>query len=607
MKKIHKVEKITDLKDMFYKATEKYAERPAYMYKTDEPGKFRKILYKEFRKDVDSLGTTLVNLGLKDKRIAIISENRYEWQVAYLAITCGTGVVVPLDKSLPTNEIESLIVRSGVEAIFYSDKYDDIMKNIKSRNTTDLRYYISMDLSEKTDSILSQKELIEKGKKLIESGNNKFLEAKIDVDKMAIMLFTSGTTAKSKAVMLSQKNICANLMDIAAVIETTEQDVALSFLPLHHTFECTVGFLAQINKGVCIVFCRGIRHIADDIKDFGITVMLSVPALYESMYKQLMRKIEKQGKKELLNKGLKISNTLMKLGVDMRRKIFSDIHENLGGRLRLFVNGAAALDKEVEKGFNDLGIITVQGYGLTETSPVISAGNDFYRKVGSVGKVFPSLKVKIIDKDEDGVGEIIVKGPSVMLGYYNNEEATKEVLKDGWFHTGDLGYFDKNDFLYLAGRKKTVIVLKNGKNIYPEEMETLVNRIDGVKESMIYGKTDRDDDVKICAKVVYDAENLKKTYELDEKEEIKEFIWKKIKEINKTMPAYKYIKELTITEEELQYARESAFQYSRGDDDVLLRELGFESVINKIQNGEIKIEGKDLLIMKESDVLGVLE
>ena len=551
MKKIHKVEKITDLKDMFYKATEKYAERPAYMYKTDEPGKFRKILYKEFRKDVDSLGTTLVNLGLKDKRIAIISENRYEWQVAYLAITCGTGVVVPLDKSLPTNEIESLIVRSGVEAIFYSDKYDDIMKNIKSRNTTDLRYYISMDLSEKTDSILSQKELIEKGKKLIESGNNKFLEAKIDVDKMAIMLFTSGTTAKSKAVMLSQKNICANLMDIAAVIETTEQDVALSFLPLHHTLECTVGFLAQINKGVCIVFCRGIRHIADDIKDFGITVMLSVPALYESMYKQLMRKIEKQGKKELLNKGLKISNTLMKLGVDMRRKIFSDIHENLGGRLRLFVNGAAALDKEVEKGFNDLGIITVQGYGLTETSPVISAGNDFYRKVGSVGKVFPSLKVKIIDKDKDGVGEIIVKGPSVMLGYYNNEEATKEVLKDGWFHTGDLGYFDKNDFLYLAGRKKTVIVLKNGKNIYPEEMETLVNRIDGVKESMIYGKPDRDDDVKICAKVVYDVENLKKTYELDEKEEIKEFIWKKIKEINKTMPAYKYIKELTITEEEL--------------------------------------------------------
>lgn len=551
MKKLHKIEKITDLKEMFNRAATRYANKPAYLYKTDEPGKFREILYKQFKEDVDSLGTKLIDLGLKNKRIAIISENRYEWQVAYLAVTCGTGVVVPLDKSLPANEIESLIIRSGVEAIFYSNKYDEIMKDIKSRNTTDLRYYISMDLDEKTETVLSQKELIKKGKKLIESGNTKFLDAKIDTEKMSVMLFTSGTTAKSKAVMLSQKNICANLTDIAAVIETTEKDIALSFLPLHHTLECTVGFLAQINKGVTIVFCRGIRHIAEDIKDFKITIMLSVPALYESMYKQLMRKIEKQGKKELLNKGIKISNTLMKLGVDMRRKIFSDIHESLGGNLRLFVNGAAALDKEVEKGFNDIGIVTVQGYGLTETSPVISAGNDFYRRIGSIGKVFPSLKVKLVDKDKDGVGEIAVKGPSVMLGYYNDIEATKEVLRDGWFYTGDLGYFDKDDFLYITGRKKNVIVLKNGKNIYPEEMETIVNRIDGVKESMIYGKPDRDDDVKICVKVVYDKDNFKKTYNLEKEEEIKEFLWKKIKEINKTMPPYKYIKELIVTQEEL--------------------------------------------------------
>ena len=550
MKK-HKIEKITDLKDMLNKIYEKYGNKPAYRYKTDEPGKFREILYKQFKEEIDDLGTALIDLGLKDKRIAIISENRYEWHIAYLAVTCGTGVVVPLDKSLPANEIESLIIRSGVEAIFYSKKYDDIMKDIKSRNTTDLRFYISMDLDEKTDTILAQKELIKKGKKLIESGNNKFLEAKIDNEKMGIMLFTSGTTAKSKAVMLSHKNICTNIMDIASVIETTEKDVILSFLPLHHTFECTVGFLAQIYKGTTFVFCRGIRHIAEDIKDFHVTAMISVPALFESMYRQLMKKVEKQGKLELLNKGIKISNTLLKFGVDMRRKIFSDIHESLGGNLRLFVNGAAGLDKEVEKGFNDLGIITVQGYGLTETSPVISAGNDFYRRVGSIGKVFPSVKVKIIDKDKDGVGEIIVKGPSVMLGYYNNEEATKEVLKDGWFYTGDLGYFDKDDFLYITGRKKTVIVLKNGKNIYPEEMETLVNRIDGVKESMIYGKPDRDDDVKICVKIVYDSEIMKKTYKLENEEDIKDFIWQKVKEINKTMPPYKYIKELIITNEEL--------------------------------------------------------
>ena len=369
---------------------------------------------------------------------------------------------------------------------------------------------------------------------------------------MGIMLFTSGTTAKSKAVMLSHKNICTNLMDIAAVIKLTEEDRLLSFLPLHHTFECTVGFLYPISKGCSIAFCGGVRHLSSDISDYKITAMISVPALYEVMYKRLIKEIEKKGKKELLDKGTKISGVLMKFGVDMRKKIFSEIHEKFGGKLRLFVNGGAALDKEVEKGFNDLGIVTVQGYGLTETSPVISAGNDFYRRVGSIGKVFPSLKVKIINKDKDGIGEIIVKGPSVMLGYYNNEEATKEVLKDGWFYTGDLGYFDKDNFLFISGRSKNVIVLKNGKNIFPEEMETLLCRIEGVKEAMVYGKPEeKDDDVKICAKIVYDKDIMKETYNLENEEEIKELLWEKVKEINKTMPAYKYIKEIIITTEEL--------------------------------------------------------
>lgn len=551
MKKINKFDKIIDLKDMLAQSAEKFGDKPAYIFKTETPGEFRTILYKELKEQVDSLGTMLMNMGLEGKRIAVIGENRYEWNVAYLAITCGTGIVVPLDKALPTNEIESLIIRSGVEAIFYSSAYDETMKNIKSRNTTDLRYYISMDLEEKKDEILSQSELIVKGKKLLDEGNRKFIDAKIDAEKMGIMLFTSGTTSKSKAVMLSHKNICANLMDIAAVIKLTEADTLLSFLPLHHTFECTVGFLYPLYSGSKIAFCGGIRHIAEDIKDYKVTAMISVPALFENMYKKLMKGIEKKGKAEMVEKGVKISNILMKFGVDMRRKIFSEVHENFGGQLRLFVNGAAALDKEVEKGFNDLGIQTVQGYGLTETSPVISAGNDFDRRVGSIGKVFPSLKVKIMNKDKDGVGEIAVKGPSVMLGYYNNEEATKEVLKDGWFYTGDLGYFDKDNFLYISGRCKTVIVLKNGKNIFPEEMETLVNRIDGVKESMIYGKPDKDDDVKICVKVVYNSDIMRDTYGLEDAEEIKEHLWAKIKEINKTMPAYKYIREIIVTEEEL--------------------------------------------------------
>lgn len=550
MKKLHEFEKFKDLKDMLNKSTEKFADKTAYRLKI-EPGKYKDISYKELKADVDALGTELIEMGLKDKRIAIISENRYEWSMAYLAVVTGTGVVVPLDKSLPANEIESLMIRSGVEAIFYSKKYDEIMKDIRMRNTTDIRYYISMDLDSNSENILSQKELIRKGRELLESGNQKFVSADIDAEKMQIMLFTSGTTAKSKAVMLSHKNICADLMDIAAVIKLTPEDTMLSFLPLHHTFECTVGFLYPISKGCRIVFCDGIRHIAENIKEYQVSAMISVPILFENMYYKVMKSVEKKGKLPKLQKGIKISNLLLKFGVDKRREIFSEIHDQFGGKLRLFVNGAAALDPKVEKGLNELGITTFQGYGLTESSPVVAAENDFEQRIGSVGKVFPSLKVKIINKNKEGIGEIIVKGPTVMLGYYQNEEATKETIKDGWLYTGDLGYLDKDDFLFITGRKKDVIVLKNGKNVYPEEMENLVNRIPGIKESMVYGRKDKDDDITICVKIVYDPDIMKENYQVEDEEQIKEVLWKKIKEINKTMPAYKYIREIMVTQEEL--------------------------------------------------------
>ena len=553
-KKLHKFRKITDLKDMINQSAEKFGDKPAFKYKTETPGQFDAITYKQFLDEINSLGTKLIDMGLKGKRIAVISENRYEWCLAYMATVCGTGIVVPLDKLLPANELESLIVRSGVEAIFYSSKYDEIMKDIKQRQTTDIRYYISMDLDKRQDGVYSQKELVEKGKELIDGGNRKFLDAEIDREAMSFMLFTSGTTAMSKAVMLSHKNIVTNLMDIASVLNLDENDTLLSFLPLHHTFECTVGFLYVMYRGASIAYCEGVRHIANNIKEYQITAMISVPALYENMYKRLMKNIEKKGKLQEVEKLMKLTGMLSKVGIDFRKKIFKEIHDGLGGHLRLLVNGAAALSAEVEKGFNDLGIKTVQGYGLTETSPVLSAGTDFEQEIGSVGKVFPSVKLKIVNKDENGIGEIHVKGPTVMLGYYQNEEATKEVLDSkGWFNTGDLGYVDKKGFLFLCGRKKSVIVLKNGKNVFPEELETVINRIDGVKESFVYGRPEEDDeiDLKICAKIVYDKETMKEIYGIENEQEISDMIWSKIKEINKTMPSYKYIKEITITEEEL--------------------------------------------------------
>lgn len=541
-----------NLKDMLEKSGELYGDKTAYMFKTKEAGKFRKITHKEFRSDINALGTKLIDLGLKDKRIAVISENRYEWGVVYLSVVAGTGVIVPLDKSLPDNEIESLIIRSGVEAIFYSSKYNDIMNKIKEQGNTQLKYFVSMDIDKEENGILSQKELIAEGKKLIDEGNEKFLKAEIDNEKMSIMLFTSGTTAMSKAVMLSHKNICANLKDITSVIKLYPEDRFLSFLPLHHTFECTVGFLYPISIGGSIAFCDGIRHIAENIKEYQITAMISVPILFEAMYKKVIKGIEKKGKLETVQKGIKISNALLKIGIDVRKKLFKDIHDTLGGKVRLFVSGGAALDPEAEKGFNDLGFTMYQGYGLTESSPVIAAEDDKYRKIGSIGKAFPSLDVKIDEPNEEGIGELLAKGPSIMLGYYDNEEATKETVdSEGWLHTGDLAKIDKDGYIFISGRKKFVIVLKNGKNIYPEELETLVNKIEGIKESFVYGKPEDDGDYKICAKIVYDKDIVKEIYKTDDENELKEIIWKEIKKINKTMPAYKYIREISLTQTEL--------------------------------------------------------
>lgn len=550
-KPIHEYTKFTDLKDMLKKSGEAFGDRPAYVFKTKEKGKFKEITHKEFRNDINYLGTALINLGLKGKRVAVISDNRYEWGVGYLAVATGVGVIVPLDKALPDNEIENLMIRSEIEAIIYSNKYDAIMNAVKEQGNTNVRYFISMDLDKKENDIYSLKELMKTGNELIEEGNREFLDAEIDSESMGIMLFTSGTTAMSKAVMLSHKNICANLMDIASVIKLVPEDRMLSFLPLHHTFECTVGFLYPISKGSSIAFCEGIRHIADNVKEFQITAMISVPILFESMYKKVMKSIEKKGKLETVKKGIKISNFLLKFGIDIRRKIFKEIHDNLGGKVRLFVAGGAAFDPEAEKGFNELGVRTLQGYGLTESSPVIASEDDKYQRLGSIGKAFPSLDVKIDNPNEEGIGELLAKGPSIMLGYYNNEEATKETLEDGWLHTGDLAKIDKDGYIFISGRKKFVIVLKNGKNIYPEELETLVNKIEGIKESFVYGRPEEDGDYKICSKIVYDKELVEDIYGTKDEEKLKELIWQEVKKVNKTMPAYKYIREISLTDKDL--------------------------------------------------------
>ena len=537
-KPIYNCMEFTDLKDMLKKSGEKYGEKIAY--KIRQENGYKEITHNEVRKMVDGLGTKLIDMGLKDKRIAVIGENRYEWEIAYLSIVCGTGTVVPLDKSLPENELESLIERSKAEAIICSQKYVEILKKTK------LKYIISMDLENDNDGIISQKRLISEGIQLVKFGDTSFTNAKIDNEKMSIMLFTSGTTSISKAVALSHKNICSNLMDISSILDVNSSDVFLSFLPLHHVFECTVGFLFSLYVGAETVFCDGIRHIPENLAEYKVSVMASVPAIYERLFKIIKKHLEKQGKVEqILENEEKYKDSSM----EKKKEVFKEIHDLLGGNIKLFISGAASLEPSIEEKFRRLGFNMVQGYGLTETSPVVAIGNKKYHKTGSIGKCVPSDEVKLLDINKDGIGELAVKGPNVMLEYYENKEATEKVLKDGWFQTGDLARIDEEGYIFICGRKKSVIVLKNGKNIFPEEMETLINKEDGVEESFIFGKPISKDpnDIKIFVKIVYNKEGFEGKTET----EIKEYFNKKIKSINKTMPHYKAIRGIIISDKPL--------------------------------------------------------
>ena len=548
-KKIYDYLEIKDLKDMLNKTEKLYANRPAYKIKIEE-GKYQVYTHKEVRDMINALGTSLINLGLKGKRIAVIGENRYEWEIAYLSIVCGTGIVVPLDKSLPANELELLIERSDIEAIFYTKKYSEIIQNIRLSEKNKLKHLISMDNDENGEGIYSQKELIREGKKLIEEGNNEFLNAKINPKEMEIMLFTSGTTSKSKVVALSHENICTNLMDIGSVLDVTQDDVFLSILPIHHVFECTVGFLFSLYKGAETVFCDGLRHIVENLNEYHVTVMACVPGIYERIFMMIRKKLEKQGKlEEILKNEEKYKNYSMK----ERKEAFKEIHDMLGGKIKLFISGAASLDNTIEERYRLLGINLVQGYGLTETSPVVAIGTNKNYRLGSIGKTVLSVEAKLVDVNEEGIGELVVRGPSIMLGYYENEEANKESLKEGWFYTGDLAKIDEEGYIFICGRKKSVIVLKNGKNIFPEELENLVNKIEGVKEAFIFGKAQSDDEnnIKINVKIVFDRDVIKDIYKVEKNEEIYTVLAKKIKEINQTMPSYKAIRGIMLTEEPL--------------------------------------------------------
>ena len=545
---LYKAERFNNIRDIISNSVKLYPNNVAFKikHKNGKEISYTDITYTQFQKDINEFGTGLLGLGYKDKRVAVIGKNSYEWALTYYAVLNGLGVLIPLDKGLPEAEIELSLKRSKAEVIVFEKEYEEIINRIIENKTTSLKEAICMQ--EPTFEYMKTLEEVKNlGAKELADGNNTFIEAEIDNKKMAAIIFTSGTTSMAKGVMLSHYNIASNIYCMQLVEKAYDTDVNMAFLPFHHTFGST-GLLFFLAHGATNVFCDGLRYIQDNLKEYKVSVFVCVPLLLEAMYKKIMLQVEKQGKSKTVKFGIKLSRFLLKFGIDIRRKLFKEIIDNLGGKLRFVISGASAIDKNVAQGFNDFGILAVQGYGLTETSPVLTAENAKVLRSGSIGYPLPEVEIKIDNPNEEGIGEIIAKGPNVMLGFYENEEATNEVLVDGWFHTGDLGYMDKDGIIFIAGRKKNVIVLKNGKNIYPEELELLINNLPYVAESMVFGMP-KGDDLVVSVKIVYNESYVKEKYNGVSEDELKDIIWKDIKEINSGLTNYKHIKNLIITNE----------------------------------------------------------
>jgi len=536
-----------NLREIIRYAVKEYPNNKAFIIKNKDMKTYTNITYKRFQEDINKLGTALLKLGLQNKRVAIIGKNRYEWALSYFAVVNGLGTVVPLDKGLPDVEIESSLERSKADAIVFEESYLPVINEIIKNNKTKVSNFICMDDIEQKDNFYNLNNLLKTGASELKKGNKKYLKTEIDNEATRIILFTSGTTSISKAVELSHKNIASNITALYIAEKIYDTDVNMAFLPFHHTFGST-GLTLFLSHGATTVFCDGLRHVAKNLKEYKVSVFFCVPLIIESMHKKIMQEIEKKGITKKVEFGRKLSRFLLKFGIDIRRKVFKQIIDNLGGNLRFVISGAAAIDKQVAIDFNDFGILTVQGYGLTETSPVLTAENEDNLRYGSIGKPLHNVEIKINNPNENGIGEIIAKGPNVMKGYYENEEATKEVLKDGWFYTGDLGYMDKDGFVYISGRQKNVIVLKNGKNIYPEEIEILVANLPYVSENMIFGLP-KGDDLLLSAKIVYNKEYMNEKYPQISEEKIKEIVWEDIKKINNKLPNYKHIKNIIVTDE----------------------------------------------------------
>ena len=539
-----KFHQFRDLRELLRYSAEVYDDNTCFITKVSKKSRhyenavYQKTSYRQFFTEMGYLGTALEAVGLSGEKIGVIGENSYRWILSYVTAACGLGVIVPLDKALQKEELESLIERSEISCLFYDKKMKGLIDEIRAEESNGIRFFIALDFTPEEEGILSFDQLLEDGKQRVRNGDRTYLDADIDPEAMSFLLFTSGTTSQSKAVMLSHKNLMSTNWGMNCEELFFPDDVNMIILPLHHIYGFS-GLVTFLSQGLTNVFCDGLRYIAMNLKEYRVSVITSVPLLLENMYKKILQAIEKNGKTEQVKRALRICNAADAVGINLRSRMFREIIDQFGGRMRFIINGAAPLDPVVQKGLNDFGILTVQGYGLTETSPTIASETYRYLKPGSCGIVMPNVKARIEDPDENGVGELVVKGDNVMLGYYCDPEATSEVLVDGWFHTGDLARIDRDGYVFISGRKKNVIVMKNGKNVFPEEIENLINVLPYVSDSVVFTRNKLNDYV-LWAKVVFDetaAAESGLTFE-----EAEQKLEEDMEKINQSMPQYKMVK-----------------------------------------------------------------
>ena len=546
---------IANLKHMLETSAELYGDRVAFWQKFNKNESYTPITFKKTLEDVNALGTALMSRGLKGKRIAVIGENSYYWAISYLAVTCGLGVVVPLDKELSAQELEQLVVESEASCVLLSPKYRTVFQDMLDRNVGSLEFLVDVRAEISTDKTYALSDILREGESLLSLGDRNYLDSEIDPEALGVLLFTSGTTGVAKGVMLSHRNLCSEIMLAPLLIEYTQDDIFFSVLPLHHTYECTCAFLVSIYRGSSIGYCEGLKYIQKNLQELKPTIFCGVPLIFDNLYNAIMKTVRKQGKEKLVNRVLKANRITDKVGLSLSRILLTKVRNVFGGRMRLLVSGGAPIRPEIMQFFNNLGFIMIQGYGLTECAPLAAAipTEKKYYNYKSVGRLLDQLEVKVIDKDKEGVGEICIKGPNVMIGYYNNPEETAKSLQDGWFHTGDLGYVDRNKYIYITGRKKNVIITANGKNVYPEELENYLDESLFILESMVWAKNDGNgNDKVIVATIRPDMDEIRNYLgdDADDPERIKELLQSEVDRINAPQPLFKKIGKVIIKTDE---------------------------------------------------------